>query len=267
MYELKPFSAVLCVDAVVTSFDVVHPAGFYFAGEMHDFWEAVCVIDGSANATADERIYKLGAGDLLFHEPMEYHRIWADGGEHRVAVFSFTAHGEAMEFFKERLLKLTPRQTDEFIRIGRMLSSVIDGCSDAESNMAKSALESFLLSLYVRGESVPHGDNEGGEFSSIVGVMRENISSSLTVSDIARKCNMSVSTLKKKFAVYSDTGVMKYFNGMKIRRAIDLLQNGDSIKEVASALGFSSINYFHTVFKRETGMTPINYLISRGEAK
>ncbi len=258
MYEPRSLGTLLSVDAVITSFDTVHPAGFYFGGEMHDFWEAVCIIRGSATATADDRVYQLKAGDLLFHEPLEFHRIWADEGEHRVVIFSFAAHGEGMDFFRQKLFALTQSEMDEYILIGKKLQDVITGCSDAEVNIAKIMLERFLLNLYNKGGGKSCGGDS--EFGRIVGVMRECISQNLTIEDIAKKCNMSPSALKKHFAKFADTGVIKYFNGMKIRCAIDRMQSGMSIKETAFALGFSSINYFHTVFKRETGMTPIDYL-------
>lgn len=265
MYELKPFETVLSVDAAITAFDAVHPAGFYFTGEMHDFWEAVCVVEGQANAAADGRIYALSSGDILFHKPMEFHRIWADEGEHRVVIISFAAHGEAMQAFENRQFKLTQKQINEFIETERKVSEVISGTDGIKSNVAKNALENFLLSLCVRDAAealVPDG-----EFGRIVKVMRDNVAYNITLSELAKKLNMSESTLKKKFARYCDIGIMKYFNKLKIRRAIELLQDGESIKEVAFALGFSSINYFHTVFKRETGVTPISYLIGRGETK
>ena len=47
------------------------------------------------------------------------------------------------------------------------------------------------------------------------------------------------------------------------RKAIEMFDMGMKPKEVAAALGFCEINYFYTVFKRETGHTPSEYKKSR----
>ena len=44
---------------------------------------------------------------------------------------------------------------------------------------------------------------------------------------------------------------------------MELLEEDLSASQVAQMLDFSEISYFYTVFKRETGMTPIQYKKSR----
>ena len=51
--------------------------------------------------------------------------------------------------------------------------------------------------------------------------------------------------------------------GQKMRQAMEHLENGVPASQVAELLDFSEINYFYTVFKRETGMTPTQYRKSR----
>ena len=52
---------------------------------------------------------------------------------------------------------------------------------------------------------------------------------------------------------------MKYFNQLKINRAILFLKAGHSVSHIANNMGFSSPGYFSIVFKRETGMLPLEY--------
>ncbi|MBO7218267.1 MAG: helix-turn-helix transcriptional regulator, partial [Clostridia bacterium] len=102
--------------------------------------------------------------------------------------------------------------------------------------------------------------NYVSQYEYIVRVMNEHCDEALTAQDIARLCNFSLSNLKKIFHMYSDIGIMKYFTSIKIRRALHLLFEGLTIQQVSDNLGFSSINYFHAVFKKETGLTPRQYL-------
>ena len=52
---------------------------YTFRGERHDFWEMVYVDRGEIHACAEEQDYLLKQGEILFHEPNEWHRLYADG--------------------------------------------------------------------------------------------------------------------------------------------------------------------------------------------
>ena len=52
---------------------------------------------------------------------------------------------------------------------------------------------------------------------------------------------------------------MSYFNELKIKQAVYLLDEGKSIGQTASLLGFSDQNYFSTVFKRVMKQPPSVY--------
>ena len=52
----------------------------------------------------------------------------------------------------------------------------------------------------------------------------------------------------------------KYILGVKMDRTKDLLVTSDlPIRDVASQMGFDNYEYFFTVFKRLTGLTPADY--------
>ena len=93
----------------------------------------------------------------------------------------------------------------------------------------------------------------------ILSVLEQNIYRKLTISQIAKLCNMSESNLKKVFNKYAAKGIMNYFNTIKIKKAAQCIGSGMSIKETACLLGFSDQNYFSTVFKRVMGVSPAKY--------
>ena len=97
-------------------------------------------------------------------------------------------------------------------------------------------------------------------YAQIVTCLEENCTKPLTVSQIAKLCNISDSALKQTFKKYSGIGIMEYFNNIKINRAIGMLYAGASIKEISQNLGFCDPNYFSTVFKRITGVSPKKYI-------
>ena len=69
--------------------------GYTFSGEIHDFWECVYVVRGEVNLTADGRVFRLSAGEAIFHKPLEFHKLSVDAENGvKVYIFSFSASGE-----------------------------------------------------------------------------------------------------------------------------------------------------------------------------
>ena len=246
--------------------DADRDKNFVFSGESHNFWEAVFVSEGEITAIADEQIYKLKQGMLLFHKPMEFHRLIADGKiSSHLKIISFTAEGELMGNFENRCFNLSLSEqdafseiTDYFIKAKFAYSNSLNNF-DYISNTAVTLLEGFLLKLKEKKGNTPkHISYNEDIYYKIVKTMKNNCDKSLSVNDIARLLNMSASNVKRVFALYSDIGIAKYFLNLRIRRAKELLQEGLSPYEVAEKLSFKP-NYFYTVFKREVGTTPNKY--------
>ncbi len=90
--------------------------------------------------------------------------------------------------------------------------------------------------------------------------MKENITSSIAVDDIAAACGLSESQFARRFKKTVGVTPADYLQRLRIEKACNILrETSDSITEVAFSLGFSSSQYFSTVFKRYTGITPYNY--------
>jgi AraC-like DNA-binding protein len=118
-------------------------------------------------------------------------------------------------------------------------------------------LELFLIKLANNNQrnSASHS-HSAQNYSYIIKTIKENIDKRLSITQLATLCNMSSINLQKTFSKYAGVGVMEYFNRIKMQKAIELLENGKSVKQTALLLGFEDQNYFSTVFKRITGNTP-----------
>ena len=265
-HEYKPVNRCICIKSIITGIDADRDKNFVFNGESHDFWEVVFVSSGEITATADERIYNLKQGMLLFHKPMEFHRLMADGkNPSHLKIISFTAEGELMRHFENRCFNLNISEQDTFSEIADYFRKAYKAFKESSenygylANIAATLLESFLLRLKERNDYTPkHSSYNEEVYYRIVKTMKNNCYRQLTVNDIANLLNMSASNIKRVFTIYSDIGIAKYFLNLRIRRAKELLQEGLSPYEVAEKLGFKP-NYFYTVFKREVGITPNKY--------
>ena len=89
--------------------------------------------------------------------------------------------------------------------------------------------------------------------------VHENIST-ITPKDLAKSICMSYSKFRKIFKDYTGFAPSQYIQEVRINIAKEMLTNtSKSIKEIAFELGYENKDYFFTVFRKVTDMTPIAY--------
>ena len=92
----------------------------------------------------------------------------------------------------------------------------------------------------------------------------EHYKEDIQISTLARSCSMSESYFRKLFARTMGQSPLEYVNAYRIHRSMNLLRTtSDSIQNVASRSGFSSIAAFNRNFRQHTGMSPSQWRSSR----
>jgi len=253
------------INRLHTAFDEPIESDFFFVGERHNFWELVFVVSGQVGITAGEDARTLEAGQAALHSPMEFHRVWYAGIPGRILVFSFSADGlplrGAGRFLSsdpEQPRRLLEQTRKAFIMEGIFIKSIE---RELEAQLVLKSWEVFLLELLQQVAPVPQSPRTqpAKNYATIVQVLERNVGRNLSVDDIAALCSMSTVSVKQTFSRYAGMGVMNYFNRLKVQAACSMLREGTSVQETAAALGFSSQNYFSTVFKRIQGESPTGY--------
>lgn len=277
MWELYEIDEQLRIKGFYSLFECKYDTEYSFPGETHNFWECLYVIDGSVCASGDERVYDLSKNEMIFHKPMELHKFYITGNKPaQLLIFSFDVSGVFMNFFEKKAFRLTEEQN----RIMRSLLGFLRDKVEHEavdihnprlylevfnegktySQMVAAIIEQLFLSFHEKNaEAITVNTSETRVFRKAINVMNSCIGQWLTVTDIADKCNISSTQLKRIFHKYASFGVHKYYLKLKIKMACAMLGDGKSIGEISDELGFCNQNYFSTVFKRETGMAPLEY--------
>ena len=94
--------------------------------------------------------------------------------------------------------------------------------------------------------------------------MKTNITENISVDDIAAACGLSESQFARRFKRAAGITPADSLQRMRIEEACRFLRETEiSITEIAFRLGFSSSQYFSTVFKRYTGMSPYHFRKTR----
>lgn len=91
-------------------------------------------------------------------------------------------------------------------------------------------------------------------------IIREKINVQVSAEELAASLNMSYTWFRRMFRQYTGLAPAQYITRLKVRKARELLSDTNkTIKEIALELGFESIDYFSTMFKKQTGSSPGEY--------
>lgn len=235
---------------------------FFYKGEMHDYWEVVYVEKGKLTVSEDEKIYELSEGQAIFHAPMETHRFWAriEDSPIILKIFSFSIVTNITHTLSKGVFDLDIDQKEQFSELFKSLMAIKkdNSVSSVEEVRLIKKLEDFLLGIIADNspDRTINTSASAKRYNEIVHILKENIHKKLTVDEIAALSHLSVTYIKKLFNMYAGCGVMQHFTRLKTAKAIKYLKEGYSVGEVADMLSFSSLNYFSSVFKKETGVSP-----------
>lgn len=91
-------------------------------------------------------------------------------------------------------------------------------------------------------------------------LMDDSIENDIRMPDIADKLSISYTKFRRLFKQYTGLSPAQYFINLRIHRAKEMLRGTSaSIKEISITLHFESAEYFTTMFRSRTGMTPTEF--------
>lgn len=105
---------------------------------------------------------------------------------------------------------------------------------------------------------------EAGDQDAYVDIALKRIASDsrqrLSIEGLAEEMGISASYLSRRFKTVTGQTFLDTLNMQRVKQAIDLLNEGARISEVAEKTGFSDYKHFSSVFKRLTGLAPREFM-------
>lgn len=285
-YTKMNFDTLFHIENIITIFYMEFSKNFHYEGEKHDFWEMVYIDKGEMICTADTKRFILKSGEMTFHKPNEFHNLSGDNSvSPNVSILTFECKSRAMKQFEGKIFRLNSEEKnllsmlfEEGLSCFRMADETnpllqklerIDNAPIGSSQMTKNLLEIFLIKLNrntntltksMRQVDVIDGVDTPHTVKEILDYLKARVYGRVTVRDVADALGKSESSIKQQFARYRDSGIIHYYNYLKIKEAKKLIREGRyNMTQVADLLQFDSPQYFSKCFKSFTNMTPTEY--------
>ncbi len=284
-YIRTKFTNFVNVSEIVTIHYHEFDERFKFNGEVHNFWEMVYVDSGSVEITRENESFILKQGDIVFHQPNEFHKIKSHNSSPNIFVISFVCKSTPMNYlclFKASLNKSLKPFISSIMSEAKNTYVILKNNPDLKKlelkpdapiggeQLIKTYLEQFLIILIrdILNKNAPplfpyKENTESKLVSEIKEYMKSKISEKLTAKDICNHFGYSKTHLSTLFKTQCSTSLMQYFNILKIEYSKKLLrENQYNITQISNALSFDNPQYFSRVFKRVTGLTPSEFINS-----
>jgi two-component system response regulator YesN len=103
--------------------------------------------------------------------------------------------------------------------------------------------------------------SQGGNvlLEQITAYARANLAEQITLKGLAAQYNVSVSTITQTFQRKAGVSFHKYLTECRVRRAVELMEEGIPLEEVGRQVGYSDHSSFYRAFVQCMGSSPREY--------
>ena len=256
------------------------PPGYSFCPHCHETVEIALVLDGSCDFMGNNEPLPVNTGELCIIFPHTIHgftvrskvpcrflqahiypQYFLDIDPHVAQELPFIRHmtDERSAYF---LRSCTPELLSCMQRLCRETGALDTPFHRALANTYVVEMI-FLLSRDITQTHRQVFTIDNPLAIHAINYINSHIEQKMSLESIAEECHVSSRYLSQVFKKSVNITVNAYISIAKIDRAISYITSEQmQFSEVASILGFSSAQYFSTVFKKYTGVTPSEFLES-----
>lgn len=251
----------------------------------HDELEIVLIIEGTVSMRIAGMEFELHAGEGYFTNSSVLHsaELKTRSGHQHALVFSPKIISQAADLIWKTCVDPVLNNPEiPFVRLDPAISWQKEIIELSEKAWQSGAYEKELYPLTVR-DSLTHvllilsehtEDNGNKSFNSrkeqqdefrakkTLSFIEKNYASPLTINDIAKSADISVSTCLRLFKEVLHTTPINFLIKFRLQKVIQILTSDPNkgISETAFQCGFSDASYFNRCFRKEYRTTPTEYL-------
>lgn len=230
---------------------------------------SVCLDGYGVYTDENHNEHKIEKGDIFFFAPNTPHEYRAVSEPWKLPYIVFTGHEvpniiEYFQFEKSMILKNVSAEdfdkiTSAFVKIQNTYYSNIPSRDERISSMLYSMLV-FISEIY-RNSPVRKLTDVMKQIMPAMDYINKNIRNDISVDNLAEVLCVSSGRVSVLFKKAFNITPIQLVRKMKLEYAKRYLATRPHVKmkELTDAIGFTSVSYFVTVFKKEYGMSPTEF--------
>jgi AraC-like DNA-binding protein len=235
------------------------------SSNYHHRFELALVAGGTGPVRIDQTSYLLQPHDTTLIFPNQFHHyLDPAAGEWLFLTFEIRSP-ETIQALRD-----SPRTLDDagVALVGQLLGEFLHPAGSAPDTLAISYQLSRLLRHLVDRPEIPgeqrniHAGTNARDviLEKINAYIREHLSQSVTISDIALELGYSVSHLRAVFRDRLGVSLGRYMRESRLSAAAQLLQRSNyNVSEIGERCGFESLYAFSRAFRKAYGIPPRAY--------
>lgn len=253
--------------------------GFVMPFHSHEYIEIMYVKKGSCEIFAEDKRYKMEAGDVVLINGDIPHRLLVDKNVPcRVLCLEFNFIYSPDSKYTMGYIYKDVKEVRHFLSQGKGhiklkdSSEIYNTLSDIYRELEQDKpgkdllIEASFCSFIIKFARLWF-DNEKVEknpwekyIKDALSYMKQNYCEELSVKQIARHVNLNSSYFHKIFKQATGLTPGEFLNNIRINKAKMLLEKSDiPIIDICNYVGFNSRQYFSYAFKKSIGVTPRQY--------
>ena len=139
----------------------------------------------------------------------------------------------------------------------KMNETVDSDCPESEKQILMQALLALVLSEASHGHRSVKGGSKPNEITSkSIELINMNLCGKISIPDLSKRLNVSVSALTQTFKKDMNISVYQYILRKRLILARQKIQDGESATSAALQCGFSDYSSFYKQYKKMFGVSP-----------
>lgn len=224
--------------------------GYKVPNHTHPCYEIIYYLDGDGTILLDKKKYSFTKDTFCIVSPNTVHDEQSLNGA-KVMFMGFInteynltpgLYSNGAHLIKDLMLKIGEEFTSKDTLYKQMINVLV---------------EQMVLNI-VRLQN--NQNNEINNFDDILAYIKKEANKKISIKEIAYNFGYSYDYFRQMFSQKLGYSAKDYIMSIKLQNVKDLLANTDyGIYKISSITGFSSSSHLCMVFKKEFGMSPIQY--------